>query len=170
MSAATDLENQVKELTEQLAARTFYLADYEGISDGPTLHTTVDAAKAWVEKAYADFGEPVGDWFEEDGVWHLWDCDPDTDRPTSRGVGSVISLTVLGDGIVAEARQIRQGFLEQSRKAELLTEVRDSQRDEIRRLQTEQGEVMQALGCGRHDEWAEVVHRARTLTGGTAVA
>lgn len=156
---------RLSELESELAARTFYLADYEGISDGPTLHTTVDAAKAWVEKACADFEDPAGDWYEQDGIWQQWASDPDTDRPTSRGAGSITPLTVQGDGILAEAQRLRQQWLEKSAQVALLAEVRDSGRDEIRRLQTEQGEIMQALGCGRHDEWDDVVHRARQLAG-----
>jgi hypothetical protein len=153
-------------LREQLAARTFYLADVEGVDDGQSLHTTADAAKAWVE----EIGGPDGDWFEQDGVWEQWHTHVDTDQPTSRSSGRVMPLMVQGDGILAEAQQIRQGFLERSRRADLLTEVRDSQRDEIRRLQTEQGRIMQALGCGQHDEWDEVVHRARRLAAGGAVS
>lgn len=163
-------ETRGVELEQQLAARTFYLADYEGISDGPTLHSTLDAAKAWVGQACSDFEDPAWDWYEQDGVWQQWTSDPDTDRPTSRSAGSVLPLTVAGDGVVAEAQRLRQGFLETVRQAALLTEVRDSQRDEIRRLQTEQGELMQALGGGPYDEWDEVVHRARQLAGAAFVA
>jgi hypothetical protein len=157
---------EVQALREQLAARTFYLADVEGIDDGQSLHVTADAAKAWVEEN----GGPDGDWFERDGVWEQWHTDLDTDQPTSRGSGSVLPLVVQGDGIVAEAERLRQELLKKSARATLLTEVRDSQRDEIRRLQTAQGELMKALGCGRHDEWDEVLHRARQLASGQAVS
>ncbi|WP_433893077.1 hypothetical protein [Streptomyces sp. CA-111067] len=168
VAAAAVSRSRATLLEQQLAVRTFYLADYEGISDGPSLHTTVDAAKAWVAQACADFADPAWDWYEQDGVWQQWSTDPDTDRPVSRGAGSVTPLTVQGDGILAEAARIRQQFLKGARQAALLTEVRDSQRNEIGRLQTEQGELMQALGCGQHDEWCEVVHRARQLAGGGA--
>jgi hypothetical protein len=148
---------RVAELEQQLAVRTFYLADSEGAEDGPTLHTTHEAAIAWCDEV-----EP-GEWYEDDGLWVQCDTDPDTDRPTTRGAGTVTPLTVSGDGIVAEAERIRQELVKAGAKVPVLIEVRDSQRDEIRRLQTEQGEVMQALGCGRYDEWDEVLHRARQL-------
>jgi hypothetical protein len=149
---------RVAELEQQLAVRSFYLADSEDAENGPTLHTTADAAKAWCDEV-----EP-GDWFEDEGgVWVQCDTDPDTDRPTTRGAGTVTPLTVQGDGIVAEAERIRQALLEKARKLASLTEVRESERDFIRELQVQQGEVMKALGCGRHDEWDDVVHRARQL-------
>lgn len=166
LARANTLDRRCREKNEQLAARTFYLADVEGIDDGRALHTTADAAKTWVDTV----GGYDGEWFERDGVWEQWHTDLDTDQPTGRGTGSVMPMMVQGDGILAEAQQIRQGFLERSQRADLLTEVRDSQRDEIRRLQTEQGRIMQALGCGQHDEWDEVVHRARRLAAGGAVS
>lgn len=148
---------RITELEQLLAVRTFYLADSEGVEGGPTLHTTVEAAKTW-----ADEVEP-GDWFEDDGVWVQCDTDPDTDRPTTRGAGTVTPLTVQGDGILAEAERLRQTFAEASRKLADLQQVRADELDVIRELQTQQGEVMKALGCGRHDEWDDVVHRARQL-------
>lgn len=158
--AAAANTTQITKLGQQLACRSFYLAESEDAEDGPTLHTTADAAKAWCDEV-----EP-GEWFEDDGVWVQCDTDPDTDRPTTRGAGTVTPLTVQGDGIIAEAERIRQELLAAGAKVPVLTEVRDSQRDEIRRLQTEQGEVMKALGCDGVEEWDEVVHRARQLVGG----
>jgi hypothetical protein len=157
---------EVQALREQLAARTFYLADVEGIEDGQSLHATADAAKAWVD----EIGGPDGDWFERDGVWEQWHTDLDTDRPSSRGSGRVLPLVVQGDGIVAEAEWLRQGLLEKSRKLGLLMDVRADEQDHIRRLQTEQGQVMKALGCESPDDWDEVAYRARQLAAGQAVS
>lgn len=148
------------ELESALAARMFYLADVEGVEGGPTLHTTVEAAKAWVESV-----DDAGDWFERDGVWEQWHCDLDTDRPTSRGTGSVLPLVVQGDGIVAEAERLRQELLAHAPQAAILRQVRDSQADEIRRMRTEQDAVRVALGCEDDDDWDDVVHRVKRLTG-----
>lgn len=69
---------------------TWFLADSEGAEGGPTLHATLDAAKAW-----ADEFEPA-EWVEQDGVWVQVHCDQDTDRPTHRGAGTVTPLTLAG--------------------------------------------------------------------------
>lgn len=75
---------------------TWYLADYEGAEDGPALHATVDAAKAWCDEFEA------ADWVEQDGVWVQVVCDPDTDRPVGRGAGTVRSVELPAD--VADTR------------------------------------------------------------------
>lgn len=70
---------------------TWFLADSEGAEGGPTLHATLDAAKAWCD------GFEQAEWFEQDGVWVQCTCDPDTDRPTGRGAGTVTPLAVPAD-------------------------------------------------------------------------
>lgn len=157
-------DERTAELEQQLAARTFYLAESEDAENGPTLHATHVAAIAWCDEV-----EP-GDWFEDDGVWVQCNTDPDTDRPTTRGAGTVTPLSVTGDGIVAEADRLRREFLEKARKLSDLQQVREDEREYIRDLQKQQGAIMQALGCDAHDEWDDVMHRARQLAGGQAVS
>ena len=72
------------------APATWFLADSEGAEGGPTLHATLDAAKAWAD------GVEAAEWVEEDGVWVQVHCDQDTDRPTHRGAGTVTPLTLAG--------------------------------------------------------------------------
>jgi len=158
------LRSRVVELEQQLAARTFYLAESEDAENGPTLHATHVAAIAWCDEV-----EP-GDWFEDDGVWVQCNTDPDTDRPTTRGAGTVTPLSVQGDGVDAEADRLRREFLEKARKLSDLQRVREDEQEYVRDLQKQQGAVMKALGCGAHDEWDEVLHRARQLAGGQAVS
>jgi hypothetical protein len=69
---------------------TWFLADSEGAEGGPTLHATLDAAKAWAD------GVEAAEWVEQDGVWVQCICDPDTDRPTHRGAGTVMPLALSG--------------------------------------------------------------------------
>lgn len=70
----------------------WFLADYEGAEDGPTLHVTLDSAQEWVRGWSA--GDPYWDWIEQDGVWEQWTCDPDTDRPVNRWSGTVTRVTL----------------------------------------------------------------------------
>lgn len=72
----------------------WWLADYEGAENGPSLHATADSAKEWC--AEWSTGDPYWDWVEQDGVWEQWACDTDTDRPVSRGPGTATPTTVQG--------------------------------------------------------------------------
>lgn len=78
------------ERMRQPVGRTVYLADYDGAEDGPKLFASLDAAQAWV--AEWSVGDGPWDWFERDGVHEQWRTDPDSDRPTRKGAGTVTPL------------------------------------------------------------------------------
>lgn len=104
---AAQLRTRVAELEQQLSApRELFLAEYE--ADDPQLYLTLDAARDALTEL-RNSGDPrvSWDWFEQDGVHSQWRTDPDTDRPVSLLLGSVLPLALPAGLLAAEGGEPR---------------------------------------------------------------